>query len=198
MRRARQLTRVARAIEPELLAASVFARAPTDSLSTLEKPVGARPIAEVRRGLRASVEQGQVARGTFSGPRSRGTVFGSQALRHQHRLFMRWSRPPRMVPAPVPQATCPDTRVACKGVARPPDAQGGGGAPGRRPDSRLPPMVAGHNGNDAAADCSLRRPPASVGRRTGAPPPPCRHDVGMLTLCGPTTAGDLHHQISIA
>jgi len=67
--------------------------------------------------------------------------------------------------------------------------QGGGGAPGRRPDSRSPPMVAGHSGVDAAADCSLRRPPASVGRRTGAPPPPCRHDVGRLTVRGQTALG---------
>jgi len=74
--------------------------------------------------------------------------------------------------------------------------QGGGGAPGRRHHSRSPPMVAGHCGVDAAADCSPRRPPASVGRRTGAPPPPCRHDVGMLTLRGQTTlnreASSLH------
>ena len=60
--------------------------------------------------------------------------------------------------------------------------QGGGGAPGRRPDSRSPPMVAGQSGVDAAADCRLRRSPASVGRRTGAPPPPWRRDVGMLTV----------------
>ena len=70
--------------------------------------------------------------------------------------------------------------------------QGGGGAPGRRPDSRLPPMVAGHGGVDAAADCSLRRPPASVGRRTGAPPPPWRRDVGMLTVRRQATVGRLH------
>jgi hypothetical protein len=82
--------------------------------------------------------------------------------------------------------------VACKGVACHPDAQGGGGAPGRRPDSRSPPTVAGHNGDDAAADCRPRRRPASVGRRTGAPPPPCRHDVGRLTVRGQTTVGYLH------
>ena len=159
-----------------------------DSLSIVGKLVDSRPYADVRSGLRASVEQGQVAWGTFSGPRSRGTGFGSQALRHQHRLFVRWSRPPRMVPAPVPQATCPGTRVACYGVARHPQMnQGGGGAPGRRPDSRLPPMLAGHGAVDAAARRRPRRPPASVGRRTGAPPPPWRHDVGMPAVRGQTT-----------
>ena len=35
---------------------------------------------------------------------------------------------------------------------------------------------AGRNGVDAAADRSLRRCPASVDRRTGAPPSPCSHD----------------------
>ena len=34
----------------------------------------------------------------------------------------------------------------------------------------------GRNRVDAAARCSLRRGPASVGRRTGASPSPCRHD----------------------
>jgi hypothetical protein len=131
------------------------------------KPVGNRPIAAVRGRPCASVEQGQVARGTFSGPRSRGTVFSSQALRHQQRLFVRRARPPRMVPAPVPQATCPGHpgRMRRRGM-HPRMNQGGGGAPGRRP--RSSPKVAGHSGADAAADCGLRRLPASAGRRAGA------------------------------
>ena len=64
--------------------------------------------------------------------------------------------------------------------------QGGGGAPGRRLHSRSPPRFAGRCGVDAAARCRPRRPPASVGRRTGAPPPPWRHDVGRLTVHGRT------------
>jgi len=75
--------------------------------------------------------------------------------------------------------------------------QGGGGAPGRRHHSRSPPMVAGHSGVDAAADCSLRRPPASVGRRTRAPPPPCRHDLGRLIVHGQTAMGP-YAELSIA
>jgi len=42
-------------------------------------------------------------RGAFSGPRSRGTGFGSRASRHQHRLFLRWSQPPRMGLRPSPE-----------------------------------------------------------------------------------------------
>ena len=175
----------------------------TGLVAVLRRPYGfffnhwraGRQSANCRGSQRGACTRGagQVARSTFSGPRSRGTVFGSQALRHQHRLFVRWSRPPRMGPATVPQATCPGHpgRMRRRGM-HPRRHQGGGGAPGCRPDSRSPPMVAGHSGDDAAARCRQSRPPASVGRRTGAPPPPCRHDVGMLTWRGQTTVGRLH------
>ena len=157
------------------------------------------PVADVGRGLcgsRASVAHGQVAWGTFSGPRSRGTVFGSQASRHQQPQFVRGSRPPRMVPAPVPRATCPDTWVACCGVARQPGClRAVVVPPGAGTIRGCPPKVAGHGGVDAAARCRPRRSPASVGRRTGVPPPPCRHDVGMLTWRGQTTAGRLQPPI---
>ena len=73
--------------------------------------------------------------------------------------------------------------------------QGGGGAPGRRLDSRSPPMLAVHSGVDAAARCRPRRPPASVGRRTGTPPPPWRLDVGMLNARGQTA---VDHQPTLA
>ncbi len=39
----------------------------------------------------------------------------------------------------------------------------------------------GRNPVDAAALCRQRHCPASVGRRTGAPPSPCRHDDGRPT-----------------
>jgi hypothetical protein len=144
-------------------------------------------LANCRGSQRATRNRGagQAAWGTFSGSRSRGTVFGSQALRHQHRLCMRWLRP-RMMPAPVPQATCPGTRVACKGMVRTPDASGRWWCLRAQARFAAAPMLAGQSAVDAAERCRQSRPPTSVGWRTGAPPPPCRHEVGRLTVRGQT------------
>jgi hypothetical protein len=61
------------------------------------------------------------------------------AQRHQHQPSTAGARTPRMGPAPVPQATCPGTSGgAPRGAAPTIVAQGGGGAPGRRPHSRCP------------------------------------------------------------
>ena len=146
--------------------------------------------ARCRRALRAACKcgAGQVARATFSGPRSRGTVFGSQALRHQHGFFLRSSQLPRMGPAPGPRAICPGTRAACQGVAR---------HRRRRRAAVVPPGAGLIRGRlprlqGTAVTMRLRGSPASVRRRTGAPPPPFRRDVGRLNARGQTALGSGH------
>ena len=117
--------------------------------------------------------RGQVARGTFSGPRSRGTRWG----------------PRRAVPStPARRAKSQDTaNGACARTPSHLPRQ-----PGGTPAQGLPPGVAAGrwwcpraqapfavswllarlDGDDAAVRCGPRWCPASVGRRTGAPPPP--------------------------
>ena len=68
------------------------------------------------------------------------------------------------------------------------DASGRWRCPPARAPFAVAPMRAGHSGIvDAAAHCRLRRSPASVSRRTGAPPP-CRGD-GRLTVRGRAPCG---------
>ena len=61
--------------------------------------------------------------------------------------------------------------------------------PGAGPIRGVPASVLGTGGADAAERCGARWCPASVGRRTGAPPPPCRHDAGRQRLRGQTVLG---------
>ena len=68
---------------------------------------------------------------------------------------------------------------------RPPsDAAGGRWCPWAQAPFAVASTIAGRIGVDAASRCRHRRCPASVGRRTGAPPPPWRRDVGRQTDCG--------------
>jgi hypothetical protein len=73
----------------------------------------------------------------------------------------------------------------------PTDAAGRWWCPRARAPFAVAPTLAGHSGVDAAAHRTMRRSPASVGRRTGAPPPPWGHNGGMPTLSGQTPS-DLH------
>ncbi len=117
--------------------------------------------------------RGQVARGTFSGPRSRGTRCG-----------------PRRVAPSTPPKRAQSQDTANGASARTPSHLPGplGGTPAHRPS---PWVVAGRwwcpraeapfavswpsvglEGVDGAVRGGPRWRPASVGRRTGAPPPP--------------------------
>ncbi len=126
--------------------------------------IAARPPAPLR---------GQVARGTFSGPRSRGTGGG-----------------PRRATPSTPAKHTQSQDTANGSCARTPShlPWPPRGTPAQRPPPRL---VAGRwwcpraqapfavswlfarvDGDDASVCCGPRWCPASVGRRTGAPPPP--------------------------
>jgi hypothetical protein len=159
----------------------------TDSLSIIGKPVGDRATAEVRSGLRGAGAggPGHVHRPTLAGHRFRLTRVAPSTASVRALVAATANGACARAPSHLPWHLGGMRR---RGTPRRMQ-QGGGAAPGRRPDSRSLRMVAGHYGNDAAADCSLRRPPASVGRRTGAPPPPCRHNVGRLTVRGQDAVG---------
>jgi hypothetical protein len=73
----------------------------------------------------------------------------------------------------------------------PTDAAGRWWCPRAQDPFAVASTIAGRNGVDAASQCRLRRCPASVGRRTGAPPPPWRRAVGRLRLRGQTALGRL-------
>ncbi len=143
-----------------------------------------RPFAAART---PSSARGQVARGTFSGPRSRGTRWG----------------PWRAAPSTPPKhATGHD--AANGASARTPNhlPRHASGTPAR---GGPPSVVAGRwwcpraeapfavswlferlDRDDAAGRCGPGWRPASVGRRTGAPPPPWGAVAGGLALRGQT------------
>ncbi len=139
---------------------------------------------------RPGAARGQVARGTFSGPRSRGTRWG----------------PRRAAPStPSRRATSHDTANGAS--ARTPNhlprhrtgtpARGGppSVAAGRWwcPRAEAPFAVswlcARLDRDDVAGRCGPGWRPASVGRRTGAPPPPWGAVAGGLGLHGHTGFG---------
>jgi hypothetical protein len=73
---------------------------------------------------------------------------------------------------------------------RPPsDAAGGRWCPRAQAPFAVASTIAGRSGVDAAERCRHRRCPASVGRRTGAAPPPWRRDVGRQTDPGLAALG---------
>ena len=143
-----------------------------------------RPFAAART---PSSARGQVARGTFSGPRSRGTRCG-----------------PRRAAPSTPAKLAKDQDTANGASARTPNhlprhrrgtpARGGppSVAAGRWwcPRAEAPFAVswlfARLDRVDAAGRCGPRCRPASVGRRTGAPPPPWGAVAGGPGLHGQT------------
>ena len=122
-----------------------------------------RPFAALCRcaHCRASA-RGQVAPGTVSGPRSRGTRCGPRreasstpSKRAKEPGHREWGLPP------VPRTTCPGTSAAPLLVAGHRQLlQGGGGAPGRRLHSRC-------HGSFARLECVMTR--LAVAGRGGAP-----------------------------
>jgi hypothetical protein len=121
-----------------------------------------------------SSARGQVARGTFSGPRSRGPRCGPRAAApstptkrgdSQDAANGTCARTPNHLPGHHRwRATWCRANDRCTGRWWCPRAE----APFAV--SWLSPRLAGVDG---AAQCGLRWCPASVGRRTGAPPAPC-------------------------
>jgi hypothetical protein len=137
-----------------------------------------RPGASVCADFTAAVQRGWGSGRAFSGPRSRGTARGDPPGRLQHRRRCvsamatangSCARPPE--PPALPGAAA----SGMEDHARP--SQGGGGACGRRPpsrsaDSRSPGRCLPTVGVEASALEPTWQRPASVGRRTRAPPPP--------------------------
>jgi hypothetical protein len=121
-------------------------------------------------------------------PRSRGTGFGLLELRHQRRVLVcRWITP-RMVAC----ARTPSHLPLCVGGMRR-RCMPATVAAGRRwcPWAQAPFAVSSTCIRDRVVDgattAGLIRCPASVGRRTGAPPSPWRQSIGMRNA-RPTTA----------
>jgi hypothetical protein len=129
--------------------------------------------------------RGQVARGTFSGPRSRGTQCGPRSAapstpakrsKSQATANGTCARTPNHLPRHRRwRATWCRANDRCTGRWWCPRAQ----AP-----FAVSWLSARLAGVDGAACCGLRWCPASVGRRTGAPPAPWGTVVGALGLGG--------------
>jgi hypothetical protein len=117
--------------------------------------------------------RGQVARGTFSGPRSRGTLRGprtaapstpTRRTRSQDTANGTCARTPNHLPR-LPGCT-PAHRPSPWGAA------GRWWYPRAQAPFAVSWLLTRLAGVDGAAHCGLRWCPASVGRRTGVPPPP--------------------------
>ncbi len=141
--------------------------------------------------------RGQVARGTFSGPRSRGTRCG----------------PRRAVPStPSKRATVQDTangtcartpshlprhRRWCTSWCRANDrCAGRWWCPRAQAPFAVSWLVPRLVGDDAAVRCGPRCCPASVGRRTGAPPPPWGTVAGGLGLRAQPQSAELAPELA--
>ena len=95
-------------------------------------------------------------------------------------------------PCPKPPAPGTDNEEVGEDVARHLGCRREVGVPpgaGPIPFGGRTPSVPGTGGDDAAERCGARWLPASVGRRTGAPPPTCHHDAGQWTVGGQTALG---------
>ncbi len=127
----------------------------------------------------------------FSGPRSRGSRRNARASAASSPAFSP-ERPGHrewgLRPCPKPPALG-TSEVGEDGVRQYGCRRAVVVPPGAGPIRGRAPSVPGTGGADAAERCGARWCPASVGRRTGAPPPPCHHDAGLPTLRGQKALG---------
>jgi hypothetical protein len=130
----------------------------------------------------------------FSGPRSRGTGRAARGLRAPHRPGTHRAWSPRMGPAPAGPSHPPGEGRAAAAVRFVVASRHSSSAPACpaawwwRLRAQAPFAVTMPAGRLAGEECAAGgqpgRCPASVGRRTQAPPPRCRRGLGTRTSGG--------------